>query len=76
MPFQKNNTLSNGRPPGAANKLKNKEKLHELLEVVLADLCENYDSVSNSDKVKLLIGYKHYFGLPIAEPENFNFDFK
>ena len=27
MPFQKNNTLSTGRPPGAANKLKNKDIL-------------------------------------------------
>jgi len=75
MPFQKNNTLSTGRPPGAANKLKNIEQLHDLLQVILADLAINYDSLTNSDKVKLLIGYKHYFGLPITEPADFNFDF-
>jgi len=78
MPFQKNNEFSSGRPKNATNKIKSKETLNNLLELILIDLTTNYDLLNNSDKVKLLIGYKHFFGIPLESINDFksiHFDF-
>jgi hypothetical protein len=78
MPFQKNNEFSSGRPKNATNKIKSKESLNNLLELILIDLTTNYDLLNNSDKVKLLIGYKHFFGIPLESINDFkaiHFDF-
>lgn len=77
MAFEKNNTFGTGRPLNSQNKVQSKDGLKQLLNIILDDLTTNYDTLNNSDKVKLLIGYKHFFGLPLDEGQyqNFCFDF-
>lgn len=67
MGFEKNNTFGTGRPLNSQNKVQSKDSLKDLLNIILDDLTTNYDTLNNSDKVKLLIGYKHFFGIPIDE---------
>jgi len=77
MGFEKNNNFGTGRPLNSQNKVQSKEALKDLLNIILDDLKTNYNTLNNSDKVKLLIGYKHFFGIPIDEVKfhNIQFDF-
>lgn len=45
---------SGGRPKGAKGKIPSRSKLIELLDTIVDDLLENYDSLNKYDKIRIL----------------------
>lgn len=49
--FQKG---SSGRPKGAKNKVPSRKKLIQLLDTIVDDLLENYQTLNKHDKIRIL----------------------
>jgi hypothetical protein len=59
--FTKGNTYSTGRPKGALNKAPKREQLCDLLNSILSDFINDYETLTKEDKIQILRTFRHLY---------------
>lgn len=59
--FQHGNTYGTGRPKGALNKAPKREIICELLNNILNEFTNDYDTLSKEDKLQILRTFRHLY---------------
>ena len=57
--FTQGNTYSKGRPAGSLNKAPKREQLCELLNTILDEFINDYDTLTKEDKIQILKAFRH-----------------
>ncbi len=59
--FTKGNNYSTGRPKGALNKAPKREQLCDLLNSILNDFINDYETLTKEDKIQILRTFRHLY---------------
>jgi hypothetical protein len=59
--FTKGNNYSTGRPKGALNKAPKREQLCDLLNSILSDFINDYETLTKEDKIQILRTFRHLY---------------
>lgn len=59
--FTTGNNYSTGRPKGALNKAPNRERLCNLLNSILNDFENDYETLTKEDKINILRAFRHLY---------------
>ena len=57
--FKPNNNYSKGRPPGSRNIAPCRKETVELLNIIVSDIKQNYDTLDIDNKLRLLNTFRH-----------------
>lgn len=57
--FTQGNTYGMGRPKGALNKAPKREQICELLNTILDEFINEYDTLTKEDKLQILRAFRH-----------------
>jgi hypothetical protein len=55
------NNYSTGRPKGALNKAPKREQLCDLLNSILSDFINDYETLTKEDKIQILRTFRHLY---------------
>jgi hypothetical protein len=59
--FTKGNNYSTGRPKGSLNKAPKREQLCDLLNSILSDFINDYETLTKEDKIQILRTFRHLY---------------
>ena len=66
--FTQGNTYSTGRPKGSLNKAPKREQICELLNTILDEFINEYDTLTKEDKLQILRTFRHLWRHEQSEP--------
>lgn len=74
--FKQGNTFGKGREKGSKNKLVNRERAVELLDMIIEDLNNNYHLLSIDEKLRILATFKNLYNFEFINEINETSDIK
>jgi hypothetical protein len=66
--FTQGNTYGTGRPKGALNKAPKRDQICELLNTILDEFINDYDTLTKEDKLQILRAFRHLWRHEQSEP--------